>query len=411
MAASEPDPQAKRSRRALTPSGPRALMTLPHSDRGRFAVGERLIEQPVMTLRAGAAEPRAFPDDFLARAATQRAALEASITPAKTRVHQVKHFAKIGGNQEPTEALGDAHLGGLAGANQNGRVPGDAALTRDSLPAHADLTHHRPAQMLSQLSEVLMHGAQRAGLALDPVEIQFGYGINEHGHIDVFASANNPETQAWLQTAMTAPAGAHLEAAANAEDPEIANIGAKLLFHGTQQERRQAAIAGHPDEAGLQDDLALADVLRDKFLRRDITVVTNASGNNGRHAEQNIGVAMHQGDYQVGDIQGTKIRCHSCRAGLGANLREDDAAQTGLSGKIYASQAGTGHFDTSFQEIAAHREKIVTASPQRPRSGSLASIPALPAAAPVIPAAAPALPATAPPPPPAAGASHQDGEH
>ncbi|MCP5353311.1 MAG: hypothetical protein H6926_09030 [Chromatiales bacterium] len=349
-----------------------------------------------------AAAARAFPDTFADMARARTTELAAATPRLATRTQEVTHFPRFSGNAEAVAALGGTHLGGLGGGYQGGMYPGGAGMTRDSLPTHIDLSRHRPSQMLSQLSEVMMHGARNAGLAHDPVEIQFGYGLNEHGELNVFASANNPDTQQWLETAMSAPAGTHLHAAATAAGPaplpagasaaqraanlgaasetaELRNIGAKLLFHDEQQERRRAAVVGAPDEAQVHHDLALASAIRDKFLSRDITIVKNPSGMSGRHAEQNIGVALHQGGYRVGDIQGTKIRCHSCRAELGSNLTDEHDMH--VSGKVYGSQASTAHLAASFQHIAAGHEQIATPLPIRPRANSIASLPALPAIA------------------------------
>lgn len=417
MASEErPLPPAKRvAGGARPPSGAFAPMTLPHSMRPRFDVAQADIHQPIMTMRPSPAVARGFPASFPDQVAARRAQL-AGLPTVAPRSHTVAHFPHFEGNAEEVAALGEAHLGGLGGGYQGGLYPRDEARTVGELPSHVDLSRHRPAQMLSQLSEVMMHGAQNAGLKHAPVEVQFGYGINEHGHLDVFASANNPDTQNWLEAAMAAPAGEHLANAARSGDPELMNIGAKLMFHDEQQERRRAAVADAPDAAQISRDMELASAIRDKFLSRDITIVKNKSGMSGRHAEQNIGVALHQGGYRFGDIQGTKIRCHSCRSELGSNLT--DEAGMHISGKVYGSQASTEHLAASFQHIAAGHEQIATPLPTRPRANSLVSLPAIahPAAA-----AAAAAPLMVPPPvatttttataASSAAASHTDGAH
>ncbi|MCB1735616.1 MAG: hypothetical protein H6981_02910 [Gammaproteobacteria bacterium] len=394
-------PAAKRVQRP-PPAGPLTPLTMPASMRPRFAVAPAAIEQPILRMQPRAAIARAFPDTFADMARTRSAELAANTPRHATRIQAVQHFPRFSGNASAVAALGEAHLGGLGGGFQGGMYPSGAGMTRDSLPSHIDLSRHRPSQMLSQLSEVMMHGARNAGLAHEPVEIQFGYGMNAHGELDVFASANNPDTQNWLEAAMAAPAGTHLLAAATAAGPaplpadasaaqraatvaaaaetaELHNIGAKLLFHDEQQQRRGAAVLGAPDEDQVHHDLALASAIRAKFLSRDITIVKNPSGMSGRHAEQNIGVALHQGGYPFADIQGTKIRCHSCRAELGSNLTDEHGMH--VSGKVYGSQASTAHLAASFQHIQSGHEQIATPLPARPRADSFASLPAVAVAA------------------------------
>ncbi|WP_255990954.1 hypothetical protein [Chitinolyticbacter albus] len=237
--------------------------------------------------------------------------------------------------------------------------------------------------MLSQLSDMMYHSATHAGKAdthsaMEPVEIQFGYGIKD-GRLDLFASGNTKESQQWLLQQRGKSPHEHIAKAALAENADLAASATKLMFHKENQARRARQIdeaAPPEDRAGLHAGLGTADVIHAKFMTGDYTVVTNtAPGKDPRHAEQNIGEALHQEQYQHGDMDGTKIRCGSCAASLGANLSSPGG--THYSGKFYTSQAAPEHWQTLHGQIASGTHQVVTSLPSRPRANSYPSLPAV----------------------------------
>ncbi|HSC79411.1 MAG TPA: hypothetical protein VLC08_03570 [Chitinolyticbacter sp.] len=275
-------------------------------------------------------------------------------------------------------------LGGpYSGGNQGGMFPSTSGHTHGHLPTHVDETYSRPRQMLSQLSDMMYHSAKHPGkadshTAMEPVEIQFGYGIKD-GRLDLFASGNTKESQQWLLQQRGKSPHEHVAKAALAEDADLAASATKLMFHTANRTRRAEQIdAAAPAEhrVALHQNLAIADQIHAKFMTGDYTVVTNtAPGKDPRHAEQNIGEVLHQEQYERGDMDGTKIRCGSCAASLGANLSSPDGKR--YSGKFYTSQASPEHWQTLHGQIASGTHQVVTSLPSRPRANSYPSLPAV----------------------------------
>lgn len=223
------------------------------------------------------------------------------------------------------------------------------------LPRFADHTRMRPMQALSHVSEVLYGAALHEGHA--PVEVQAGRAETKGGkQADLFLSANDPTTQAWINDAMKDPLGlVHRMAALSNEEIEAKGPSGgrslerarksalKILFNPEQKKARLDAIAaaspgpkGRTRRRAVHRDLERVDDTFHRFLSGDVHVVHNPRK---KHAEQNIAAAMYDSEvrYTKGEIAGTKIRCEGCSAEAGTNLTDEHG--TGVSGKIYAAQA------------------------------------------------------------------------
>lgn len=249
----------------------------------------------------------------------------------------------------------------LSGGNQGGLFPKDED-QRIDLPESVDYTHSRSGQILAQLGEVFLHRGDQAGK--NPVEVQFGYGQKKDKSLDLFASSNNKKSQKWLLKALKNPVE-HLKAAAQSDDEDIQRVALKILFLKEQNEERRKRIKGHQREKEIHEDLDRAEKIRGLVLSGNVGVVTNTAS---RHAEQNVADVLHEGDYELSDIQGPKIRCEGCSSELGKNLVNKKGEN--VIGRIYASQSEQSRHEETFKEIREGRTKVATNQSRRSRSSS-----------------------------------------
>lgn len=284
----------------------------------------------------------------------------------KTAEKSLTGFGKFTGTSDSVKRSAKKKGVALGGGNQGGLMP-SSPYSSSFLPKYMDYTRARPSQMLSQLSDVMLHSAVMD--KMDVTEIQFGYGIDHSGGMDLFASANNPDVQDWLMKAMADPAK-HIKRAAVSDDPEMQKIGAKLINHAAQQEQRWDQVKSQPDADAIKQDMMLSDSIRKSFLSGGVNVVKSKGR---RHAEQNIAREMHQADkYEFGDIEGTKIRCMSCSSSLGSNLVGSKGKH--VLGKGYTSQSSVPRFEDIFSRIKSGKAHVHSGLPRRPRSNSLPAI-------------------------------------
>lgn len=361
----------------------------PSHGQGEGMGSKSSISQPVMAIQGAASKrPQKYaPGEHHADQLADRLGelRDKSIATAQTMsVSLPKHDTRTATLKKSAESKGLS----LTGANMSGFYDPQNA---GSIPSYVDYTGHRSKQVLSQLSEIMMHSARQD--QIDPVEIQFGYGKRESGDVDLFASANQASVQNWLAEAMTKPMGFHLERASKSDNEELRMMADKLLFHQSQTEGRREAI-GSPTEAQ-RADLTTADTLVGSFLQRNVTVVKNQeaqaeydrrvtgklkitkANQTARHAEQNIATAIHTRNkdsmdpYHVADVQGSKIRCEGCSSEIAHDMTEGSKA---LMGKAYPTQANTARHEHSMSMVAEKQVRFGTGS-QRPRALSNPRLP------------------------------------
>jgi len=322
---------------------------------------ETPMQQPVATVRKAAPVGYTLPPDVDARV-DDVPGMTTPGTPKRIDLDstRLRQFTKVKLDQMGVK---------LTGGNQGGRYPEDEAHQHE-LPEVADYTERRPEQVLSQISEVMLHSAQAAGK--EPVETQFGYGRrDDRSPLDLYASTNNKATQELLLEHMKDPVS-HVKAAAkNKDNPQLQKMALKLLFFEEHKQARLKEIENHPDREKLTRELEVASQVHDSFMKGNVNVVVNRYD---RHAEQNIAEAMHaRGGYTSGEIGGSMIRCEGCSSELGHNLEDEEGHA--LVGRSYASQAESERHQQTYEDIQRGRTRVVTNRSARSRSHSPPRVP------------------------------------
>lgn len=237
-----------------------------------------------------------------------------------------------------------------------------------------DYSGMRTAQLLSQLSEIAYHSLSKNGV--EPVETQFGYGENDKGVLDLYASTNNNKSQTKLASLLDDP-DAMLKLALDSGSEELQREALKLVFWKEQQGERRSKAKGKLDEKELLEDLDRADKVYDQFFKGGVNVVKNSgseNGKQGRHAEQNIAEVMKGKGYVRKDVQGTKYRCGGCTASIGYGMKSEEGKL--LGGNMYSAQATKEDSKEVLSVLSRDEGRIVNASnPTRPRSSSIPKIP------------------------------------
>lgn len=237
-----------------------------------------------------------------------------------------------------------------------------------------DYSGMRTAQLLSQLSEIAYHSLSDSGV--EPVETQFGYGENDKGALDLYASTNNNKSQTKLASLLDDP-DAMLKLALDSGSEELQREALKLVFWKEQQGERRSKAKGKLDEKELLEDLDRADKVYDQFFKGGVNVVKNSgseNGKQGRHAEQNIAEVMKGKGYVRKDVQGTKYRCGGCTASIGYGMKSEEGKL--LGGNMYSAQATKEDSKEVLSVLSRDEGRIVNASnPTRPRSSSIPKIP------------------------------------
>lgn len=314
----------------------------------------KLIRQPLNVMVPKKVEKHKLPgiEDF--QESLNRVEMTLPSGPKKRTIKNLKQHKGV-----PIKNLGLE----LGGANQQGLRPKDEKYITE-LPHSIDYTGNRSGQVMSQLSEVFLHLAEKDDKK--PVEVQFGYGEKEDKSLDLFASANNKDSQEWIHKALNDPIGT-LKKGALSKDEEIRRVSLKLLFSSTQNRRRRELIKEHPNKKEFEEDLKRSESILDRFWNGPVTVVQNE---HDRHAEQNIGDVLtdERHGYESGDIQGAKIRCEGCSSELGMNLQNSSGQF--VIGTSYATQSSKEKHQHTFDEIREGRTKVATNRSKRPRSPS-----------------------------------------
>jgi hypothetical protein len=297
----------------------------------------------------------------------------------------VPHMRKFPDQKQIKSADGGAVI---RGGNQHGKnaFPHNHKKNKEnpfatSVPPYADYTERRPDQMLADLSDIMLAdiGVEEA------TEVEFGYGMRANdvadrnfGGLDLFASTNNPSSQAKLQERLANPMAiikrfAMMEPKDESEQ-NLQQVALKLLFHEEQDAARRQAIQGHPERERLEAELDLASAIRTKALSGQTTVVgSDASEATARHAEQNIADHMHAQRYDFGEIAGTKIRCGSCSSELAPNLF--DAEDKAVIGSVYPTQSSPENLQSTVESIRQGRTRVAGGESSRSRASSPVRLP------------------------------------
>jgi hypothetical protein len=223
----------------------------------------------------------------------------------------------------------------------------------------------RESQLASQISTVALHHMHTSQSLKKPSpEVQVGVGETPTDDVDLYASANNKESQQALVSSFSSPFEM-IKLAMSDKDRDLRRIGTKLATFKEQQDHRKAQPGADLDSLGV------ADKMYAKFMDGDLTIPTAAKD---RHTEQLVGDKMHEcGKYSRAEIAGSKIRCGACVSELGVNTRLPGG--TGLSGKVYTSQTSMPRLESMMDRVASGDIGIEVGGSSRSRSSSPARAP------------------------------------
>lgn len=338
----------KGTRRRSTP------LLRPRRENGNDAFLQGNVEQPIRQL-----VPATRPDQVMPMDMDEQIRGVPDQKPSKPQKVPVEKMSRIKGMDAVLKPFG------LSGGKQGGKYP--QAHLHES-PEYADYTHARPLQMLSDFADVFLAGATAEGK--DPVEIQFGYGLNDV-EPDLYASSNNVDSEDWLAGALADPMK-YLRQAALGDDPNLQAIAAKLLLYDEQVSQRKAQVMSSdaPNQQELLDEIDLSSRIRSKILSGRTDVAYNKLGGQlgARHAEQNIADVLHDKGYAKGEIGGTKIRCEACTSELGPAMLDDQGRWS--MGKFYGAQATKERHQHTWGLLESGQAKVSQNMVSRPRSNS-----------------------------------------